>query len=151
MSDIDFKYTDAETDKVKIFIGRVFTGEKFAEEFPNLSKRLVKLTSEKEEKMENITIKTGVNEDEGCYIFEKDPRRPEGITFIDFNNIFSNLSSSWGRLLKYIRRVYLPPDCKVLVEEHRFIHQNEIRFIQQNEIRDDITSSNFGNAQCHIL
>ena len=125
---------DADTHKVKKFIGRVLTGEKFIEEFPNLSKRLVKLTNEKEEKMENIIIKTGLNEDVGCYLFEGDPRRPEGITFIDVRNIFSNLTS-WNILLKYIRKVYLPPDCKVLVIENGFI-ADKIELGEAEEIKD---------------
>ena len=93
------------------------TGEEFCTYFPNLSKKLVKLTNE-EENHNWFQFKTGLNVDSipfnpipGC--------QPGGIYFTDIDNIARWLDYGKGKM-KYCREVTLPSDSRVYIEENKY-------------------------------
>ena len=93
------------------------SGEEFYTRFPNLSKRLVKLTSNTECHNE-FQFKTGLNVD-SIPFYPKDECQPGGMYFTDIDNISRWLDYSDDEM-KYCRTVKLPKDCRVYIEENKF-------------------------------
>jgi hypothetical protein len=106
--------TDAEVGDYK---SREMTGKEFCTFFPNLSKRLVKLTNETENH-NGFQFVTGLNVDSNPF----NPTgecEPGGIYFTDIGNIAKWLAYGLDNM-KYCRTVTLPPDCRVFVEGDKF-------------------------------
>ena len=121
--------TDAEVGDYK---SREMTGKEFCTFFPNLSKRLVKLTN-KTEIHNGFQFKTGLNED----IIPFDPTgecKPGGIYFTDIGNIPIWLEYGYI-VMKYCRTVTLPPDCRVYIEENK-IKADKMILGERVEIKD---------------
>jgi hypothetical protein len=121
--------TDAEVGDYK---SREMTGKEFCTFFPNLSKRLVKLTN-KTEIHNGFQFKTGLNED----IIPFDPTgecKPGGIYFTDIGNIARWIEYG-GNEMKYCRTVTLPSDCRVYIEDNKF-KADKIELDERVEISD---------------
>jgi hypothetical protein len=99
------------------YILEEMTGEMFCTLFPDLSKKLVKLTNETE-CHNGFQFKTGLNED--TIPFNPTGEcEPGGIYFTDIGNMPEWLEYG-NKQMKYCRTVTLPPDCRVYVEENKF-------------------------------
>jgi hypothetical protein len=107
-----------ETDKrVQYYMHNEISGEMFCTIFPNLSKRLVKLTN-LWECHNGFRFKTGLNED--TIPFDPtDECKKGGIYFTDIGNIARWLEYS-NEIMKYCRTVTLPSDCRVYIEDGKF-------------------------------
>lgn len=107
------------TDKnVSDYISQQMTGEMFCTLFPNLSKKLVKLTNE-DENHNGFKFHTGLNAD-FVFLEPKDECRKGGLYFTDMDNIARWLRYGVEKSMKYCRSVTLPPDCKVYIGENKF-------------------------------
>ena len=107
-----------ETDKrVQDYKHNEMTGKEFCTYFPNLSKKLVKLTNIRE-CHHGFQFETGLNVD--TIPFNPTGEcEPGGIYFTDIGNMPEWLEYG-NKQMKYCRTVTLPPDCRVYVEENKF-------------------------------
>ena len=122
-----------ETDKrVEDYMRRAMSGDMFCTLFPNLSKRLVKLTNATE-CHHGFQFKTGLNEDTIPFN-PYNECEPGGIYFTDIDNIAKWLNYGTDDM-KYCRVVTLEPYSRVYIEHDKF---KADRFIlgERIEIKD---------------
>jgi hypothetical protein len=118
---------------IEKYIGCCFDSDKFCELFPNLSKKLVKLTNS-EECHNGLQLKTGFNED----FLTFNPMgicRPGGIYLTYEDNIpmwFENVNNN----MKYCRKAELCYDSKIYVEVYNVFKVNKIFLGERVEIKD---------------
>ena len=93
------------------------SGKEFYELFPNLSKKLVKLTNNSE-CHNGFQFKTGLNKDTASFN-PIDECQAGGIYFTDIDNLPRWLEYG-DSVMKYYRTLTLPPDSRVYIEENKF-------------------------------
>jgi hypothetical protein len=99
------------------YIGRVITGQEFNDNFSDLAKTLVKLTT-KTEIHNGFQFKSGENVDINPFNFNVDCGA-NGIYFTDINNLPLWLDYR-TKTMKFCRKVILPPDCKIQMLNNKF-------------------------------
>ena len=102
---------------ISSLIGKTISGKEFNDNFKDLSNRLIKLTN-KTEIHNGFQFVSGENVDTIEFNPEGECKKG-GIYFTDIDNFHIWLEYN-DNVMKYCRRVVLPPDCKVYIEEDKF-------------------------------
>ena len=118
---------------IEKYIGCCFDSDKFCELFPNLSKKLVKLTNS-EECHYGLQFKTGFNED----LLTFNPKgecEPGGIYIADEENIPMWLEYEY-KYMKYCRKVELCYNSKIYIEKDNKFKVDKLILGERVEIKD---------------
>lgn len=125
------------------YVGKVLTGFEFNKYFPNVSKTLIKLTKnyEKIYYADPRSYKTGLNEVDIPFNPRKGWWNPGGIHFTDIDNLPKNLvyfdfGSNRKDIMKFCRKVKLPDDCKIYIEDTYLFKADKIELDERVEIKD---------------
>ena len=122
-----------EDQNIQKYIGQMMKGSEFCELFPNLSKKLIKLTNS-EECHNGLEFKTGYNED---FLRFKPwgECQSGGIYITDEENILQWLRYEENEM-KYCRKVTLYTDSKIYIEPNNKMKVNKMELGERVEIKD---------------